>query len=100
MSFVQALYWFAFIAMMLFSWSRSRGILHPHFMFCTMMFILASDFMIRGIENENLQWIMASDLTRYQLGTLATMIGIGLSSAIVRRQIGRASCRERVLVAV
>ena len=85
MSLIQALYWFAFIALLLFSWSRSRGILHPHFMFCTMLFILASDFMIRGMEVQDLQGIMSADLLRYQLATLATLIGIGLSTMIVRR---------------
>lgn len=85
MSLIQALYWFAFIALLLFSWSRSRGILHPHFMFCVMLFILASDFMIRGMDDQNLQGIMSGNLTRYQLATLATMIGIGLSTAIVRK---------------
>ena len=85
MSLVQALYWFAFIALMLFSWSRSRGILHPHFMFCVMLFILASDFMIRGMDDQNLQGIMEGDLTRYQLTTLVTMIGIGLTTALFRQ---------------
>ena len=85
MSLIQALYWFAFIALLLFSWSRSRGILHPHFMFCTMLFILASDFMIRGMDDANLQGIMQGNLTVYQLATLATMIGLGLSTAMVRR---------------
>lgn len=86
MSLVQALYWFAFVALMLFSWSRSRGILHPHFMFCMMLFIFASDFMIRGLDDQNLQGITESDLTRYQLATLVTMIGIGLTTAIYRRR--------------
>ena len=85
MSLMQAFYWFAFIGLLLFSWSRSRGILHPHFMFCVMLFILASDFMIRGMDDANLQGIMEGNLVRYQLATLATMIGIGLSTAIVRR---------------
>ena len=85
MSLIQALYWFSFIGLLLFSWSRSRGILHPHFMFCAMLFILASDFMIRGMDDQNLQGILESSLTGYQLATLATMIGIGLSTAIVRR---------------
>ena len=85
MGLMQALYWFSFIGLLLFSWSRSRGILHPHFMFCAMLFILASDFMIRGMDDQNLQGILESSLTGYQLATLATMIGIGLSTAIVRR---------------
>lgn len=85
MSLIQALYWFAFVGLLLFSWSRCRGILHPHFMFCVMLFILASDFMIRGMDDQNLQGILESNLARYQLATLATMIGIGLSTAIVRR---------------
>ena len=85
MGLMQPLYWFAFIGLLLFSWSRSRGILHPHFMFCAMLFILASDFMIRGMDDQNLQGILESSLTGYQLATLATMIGIGLSTAIVRR---------------
>ena len=85
MSLIQALYWFSFIGLLLFSWSRSRGILHPHFMFCAMLFFLASDFMIRGMDDQNLQGILESSLTSYQLATLATMIGIGLSTAIVRR---------------
>lgn len=85
MSLIQALYWFSFIGLLLFSWSRSRGILHPHFMFCAMLLILASDFMIRGMDDQNLQGILESSLTGYQLATLATMIGIGLSTAIVRR---------------
>lgn len=85
MGLIQALYWFAFIALLLFSWSRSRGILHPHFMFCVMLFILASDFMIRGMEAQDLQGIMSANLLRYQLATLATMIGLGLSTMVVRR---------------
>lgn len=85
MSLIQALYWFAFVGLLLFSWSRSRGILHPHFMFSVMLFILASDFLIRGQDDANLQGIMEGNLTQYQLATLATMIGIGLSTAIVRR---------------
>lgn len=85
MGLIQALYWITFIALLLFSWSRSRGILHPHFMFCTMLFILASDFMIRGQENENLQGIMEGNLIRYQLVTLATIVAIVVSTAIVRR---------------
>ena len=85
MSLIQALYWFAFIGLLLFSWSRSRGILHPHFMFCTMLFVLASDFMIRGMDDQNLQGIREGDLTRYQLVTLVTLIGIGLTTAIVRK---------------
>ena len=85
MGLIQALYGFAFVALLLFSWSRSRGILHPHFMFCVMLFVLASDFIIRGQDDQNLQGIMEGNLVRYQLATLATMIGIGLSTAIVRR---------------
>ena len=85
MGLIQALYWFAFVALLLFSWSRSRGILHPHFMFCTMLFILASDFMIRGMDDQQLQGIMSADLIRYQLVTLATLIGIGLSTMAIRR---------------
>ena len=85
MGLILPLYWFAFVGLLLFSWSRSRGILHPHFMFCTMLFILASDFMIRGMDDQNLQGIMEGNLVRYQLATLATMIGLGLSTAIVRR---------------
>jgi hypothetical protein len=85
MGLMQALYWFAFICLLLFSWSRSRGILHPHFMFCAMLFILASDFMIRGQDDQNLQGILESSLTRYQLVTLATLIAIGISTAIVRK---------------
>jgi len=85
MGLMQALYWFAFICLLLFSWSRSRGILHPHFMFCTMLFILASDFMVRGQDDQNLQGIMEGNLTRYQLVTLVTMIAIGVSTAIVRK---------------
>lgn len=85
MGLMQALYWFAFICLLLFSWSRSRGILHPHFMFCTMLFILASDFMIRGQDDQNLQGIMEGSLTRYQLVTLVTMIAIGACTAIVRK---------------
>lgn len=85
MSLMQVLYWFAFISLLAFSWSRSRGILHPHFMFCVMLFILASDFMIRGMEDQNLQWIMKEDLTRYQLATLVTLIGIGITTSVVRR---------------
>lgn len=85
MGLIQALYWFAFVALLLFSWSRSRGILHPHFMFCVMLFVLASDFIVRGQDDQNLQGIMEGNLVRYQLVTLATMIGIGLSTAIVRR---------------
>ena len=85
MGLMQALYWFAFICLLLFSWSRSRGILHPHFMFCAMLFILASDFMIRGQDDQNLRGIMEGNLTRYQLVTLVTMIAIGISTAIVRK---------------
>ena len=58
MGLILPLYWFAFVGLLLFSWSRSRGILHPHFMFCTMLFILASDFMIRGMGDQNLQGII------------------------------------------
>lgn len=85
MGLMQALYWFAFIALLVFSWSRSRGMLHPHFMFCVMLFILASDFMIRGMNDQNLQGITEDNLARYQLATLATLIGIGVSTAIVRK---------------
>ena len=42
-SIIQVLYWIAFSALLAFSWWRSRGILHPHFMFCIIMFVLASD---------------------------------------------------------
>ena len=85
MGLIQALYWFAFIALMLFSWSRSRGILHPHFMFCAMLFILASDFMIRGNDDQNLQGILEADVLRYQLFTLATLIGIGVATTAIRQ---------------
>lgn len=84
-SIIQVLYWIAFGALLAFSWWRSRGILHPHFMFCIMLFVLASDFMIRGNDDSNLQGIMAADLVRYQLATLATLIGIGLMAAFVRK---------------
>lgn len=102
MSLMQVFYWFAFISLLLFSWSRSRGILHPHFMFCGMLFILASDFMIRGMDDQNLQWIMKGDLTRYQLATLATLIGMGLSTAIVNRpyEVGIAITRPDMTVSV
>lgn len=82
---VQVLYWFAFGALLAFSWWRSRGILHPHFMFCIMLFVLASDFMIRGNDDANLQGITAANLARYQLATLATLIGIGLAAGLVRK---------------
>ena len=100
MSLMQAFYWFAFIGLLLFSWSRSRGILHPHFMFCVMLFILASDFMIRGMDDANLQGIMEGNLTRYQLATLATMVGIGLTTAIVRKpyEVGIAITRPEMKV--
>ena len=54
-------------------------------MFCTMLFVLASDFMIRGMDDQNLQGIREGDLTRYQLVTLLTLIAIGLSTSIVRK---------------
>ena len=102
MSLMQVFYWFAFLSLLLFSWYRGRGILHPHFMFCVMLFILASDFMIRGMDDQNLQFIMAGDLTRYQLATLATLIGIGVSTAIVRRpyEVGIAITRPEMNVSL
>lgn len=50
-----------------------------------MLFVFASDFMIRGMDDPNLQGILGADLTRYQLVTLVTLIGIGLTTAIVRK---------------
>lgn len=82
---IQLLYWVSFGALLTVSWWRSRGILHPHFMFCVMLLVLASDFMIRGNDDPNLAGITDSNLVRYQLVTLATLIGIGLSTALVRK---------------
>jgi hypothetical protein len=83
--FIQALYWLSLIALLLFSWIRSRGVLHPHILFCGMLFVLASDFMIRGNDDANLQGIAANNLATYQIRTLVTLILIGVSTMFVRR---------------
>lgn len=50
-----------------------------------MLFVLASDFMIRGYDDPNLNGIATRNLVIYQLLTLATLIGAGISTMFVRR---------------
>lgn len=61
---------------MLFSWRRAGNMLHPHFMFTTMLVVFMSDFLIRGYDDPNIDLIRYEDLIWYQLATLSSFLTI------------------------
>jgi hypothetical protein len=83
--FVYISYWATLIAMLAFSWRRSRSFLHPHFMFTLMLFVFCSDFLVRGFdEEESVPYIPRDDLHYYQLLILATFFALCVLTARVR----------------
>lgn len=79
------LYYGAFAGLLIFSWWRSKSLLHPHFVFCAMLCVFASDFMIRGFDDANLDAIPLSHLYVFQLTTLFIMVGSGFAAALIRK---------------
>ncbi|MGB5084689.1 MAG: hypothetical protein WBO09_08765 [Methylocystis silviterrae] len=78
------LYWIAVLAMLAVSWSRSRNILHPHFIFTVMLCVHLSDFLIRGYDDENLAYIPIESVHTYQLLILITIVATVFLSSLLR----------------
>lgn len=78
------LHWIAVLAMLAASWSRSRNILHPHFMFTVMFCIQLSDFLTRGYDDENFAYIPIGSVHTYQLLILTTIVSTVFLSLLLR----------------
>lgn len=80
------------IGMILFSWSRSRHILHPHFILTGIFSVFLSDFLARGYDINNdpdayrqsLDHIFPGDLYLYQAMIMASIAIILVVSAMIR----------------
>ena len=59
-------HWFFILIAIGFSWIRSRHILHPHFIFTTIICVFLTDFLIRGYNDKNLINIEESNIYTYQ----------------------------------
>jgi hypothetical protein len=99
---IHLLYWATLIAMFAFSWRRSRNFLHPHFMFTGMLFVVCSDFLVRGYdEQESVPYVPRDDLHYYQLLILGTFLALCILTAHIRSlkiEIAVSEARKRVTV--
>lgn len=78
-------HWIVFAGLFALSWLRSGRILHPHFMFTCMLFVLYSDFLVRGNDDYNLVGMLPEVLAGYQVATLFATASIIILAAFIRK---------------
>jgi len=78
------LHWLFVVCALIISWSRSRNYLHPHFIFTAMLCVFLSDFLIRGYEDPNLEYISRTDIYSYQIDILFIFAIAVIATAFVR----------------
>lgn len=64
---VYVLHWLFFISAIAFSWKRSRAVLHPHFIFTSIICIQLVDFLVRGYDDGNLRYIPDGNVYDFQI---------------------------------
>ncbi len=83
-SFVYGLHWVFVVGALMFSWRRSRHFLHPHFLFTGMLVFFLLDFLMRGYDDPNIEYIPESDLLIYQLMILSILTIIVFATSFVK----------------
>ena len=79
-------HWLFVLSAIAFSWKRSRAILHPHFIFTTIICVHLVDFLVRGYDDRNLRFISKEKLFDFQMGILLVLAIIILATSMVRSQ--------------
>lgn len=98
---VYVVHWIAVLAMLAASRSRSRNILHPHFMFTIMFCVHLSDFLVRGYDDENIYYIPIESVHIYQLLILTTIVStvfLSLRLRVPRVEAAVGSAWEGIVV--
>lgn len=71
------------IGAMLFSWFRFKSILHPHFIFTSILFVHYSDFFVRGYSDESIIYIDRESLLLYQFLSIMCFFAASIISGMI-----------------
>jgi hypothetical protein len=82
--FVYLLHWVFVVFALALSWRRGRSLLHAHFLFTASLCVHVSDFLVRGYNDENIEFIPRESLYYYQIIILAALLLTVLITASIR----------------
>lgn len=85
---IYALHWVFILLVLAFSWRRSQAVLHPHFIFTTIICVHLVDFLVRGYDDKNWKFIPEGKIYDFQLIILTIFsITVFLTSMVRSRKI-------------
>lgn len=86
---------FTAVSLLLISWYNFRNLLHPHFVFVSILVVMfMSDYLVRGYEDKNIDLIIHTDLIYYQIVVLCVVCWMALLSLIIEKNIHPQSSLE------
>lgn len=85
---VYGLHWLVLVFSIAFSWKRSRAILHPHFVFTTIICVPLVDFLVRGYDVETINFISKEKVYEFQIIILVILfITVLLTSMVSSKKL-------------
>jgi oligosaccharide repeat unit polymerase len=78
------IHWMVSLLLIFYSWRRTRQLLHAHFVITSIFFIFLSDFLIRGYDDPNIEYLYRDDVYYYQFIILLTIVGTVLVASLIR----------------